>query len=275
MKKILFAIKLILILVSSFLLFNFSVKAVDNPRITDMRSLGMGIRGVTESAYSNPAALSFTSRKEISATYYNRFMLREMGTTCISLICPLGNFHASIRFSTFGDATYRDSETHFSLSRKIGKRWSAGINIVCRFLQIKGMEGAPAFVSTDFGVVYQPVDNIKTGVVLQQVPSFSIGKIALSGFTGYSLRWGSSWQIIPSVLLAGEMEVNYEIPLSGSVGAEYFPFPAFAVRIGVATDPLQPYMGIGCRYKCFTADLAFHYHPVLGISAGAGLKFCF
>lgn len=275
MKKILFAIKLILMLVSFFLLFNFSVKAVDNPRIADMRSLGMGIRGVTESAYSNPAALSFTSRKEISVTYYNRFMLREMGTTCISLIYPLGNFHASIRFSTFGDAAYRDNETRFSLSRKIGKRWSAGINIVCRFLQIKGMEGAPAFVSTDFGVVYQPVDNIKTGVVLQQVPSFSIGKIALSGFTGYSLRWGSSWQIIPSVLLAGEMEVNYETPLSGSLGAEYLPFPAFAVRIGVATAPLQPYMGIGCRYKCFTTDLAFHYHPVLGISAGAGLKVCF
>lgn len=265
MKKLVLAINMII-------LFLASVQAVDNVRTPEMRSMGMGIKGVTESASFNPAITSFMTQKEISANYYNRFMMKEMGTTFISFIYPTQRISTGLFLSTSGNNFYRDSQFFFSLGKRINKYWYVGMDIAYRFLQIEILKGTPAFISTDFGVVYQPFEKIKLGISLLNFPYLSIGNIPFQGFTEYSLHAGCSWKIISSVMLVAEVENNYETSFQGNIGMEYSPFTSLYIRTGINSTPLQPYMGVGYTFQAITADMALGYHSVLGISSGISLK---
>lgn len=266
MKKVVVAISMSIMLIEP-------VKGVDNVRTTDMRCMGMGIKGVTESVYFNPASLGWKEKKECSLAYYNRFMMKGMGTTSFSFLYPNHALNVGIAFSTFGDKLYRDSQFFFSASKRWTSRWSAGINIAYRYLKIEGLEGTPAFLSADFGLSYQPVEKVMVGVSLVNLPRMSVGNQPFQYFTGYSLHAGCSWKIVPSVKLIMEVENNYETVLQGSMGLQYVPSFFIVLRAGMNTKPLQPYAGIGCRLNSmFTVDAAASYHTVLGVSAGVGLK---
>lgn len=268
MKKCILAIYLIIISIAP-------AKPVDNVRTADMRSKGMGIQGITESIYFNPACSGLLKKKELSLFYYNRFMMKGMSTATISFVYPHSFLTTGIIFSTFGDQLYRDSQLALSLSKKLGHSWSVGINLAYRFLRMKTMEGTPAFFSSDFGITYQPNKKIRVGISLLNGPRISVGNASFRYFTGYSFHAGCSWQIHSSVWLVTEVENNYETPFQGSAGIEYCPFSSFYIRTGIHTDPFQPYGGIGYNFHSITADLAISYHNILGVSTGIGLKISF
>lgn len=269
MKKLAIAIPLISI-------FIIPLKAVDNVRTAEIRCVGMGVKGITESVYFNPAALGGKERKECSIGYYNRFMMKGMGTTAFTFLYPNEIINAGFNFSTFGDKVYRDSQLSFVAAKKLAPRWSVGVSVVYRFLHIDLLEGTPAFLSTDFGITYQPVDNVTLGVSLLNLPRVEVGNVPFQYFTGYSVHAGCSWAIIPSLLLITEVGSNYETDLEGSIGLQYMPSSSFALRAGVNTEPLQPYAGAGYTFNSLlTVDAAVAYHSVLGMSAGAGLKVMF
>ena len=52
--------------------------AVNNLRLPDMRSVGMGECGITQSFLFNPALIGRESYKNLDINYFNRYGLKEL-----------------------------------------------------------------------------------------------------------------------------------------------------------------------------------------------------
>ena len=52
---------------------SINIHAVDNLRISDIRSLGMGGNGVTQSVLFNPALVALYTDKVLHLEYFNRY----------------------------------------------------------------------------------------------------------------------------------------------------------------------------------------------------------
>ena len=139
------------------------------------------------------------------------------------------------------------------------------------------VEEKPQYLSADVGILFIPVEKLLIGMLIQDFPSVSIQKkeIDIESFISYSLQIGFQWEVINNLLIAGNAETNKQTVLTGCIGIEYQLLTHFYVRTGIKTTPLLPTLGIGYRLSGFIVDVAALYHPVLGISTGIGLKYCF
>lgn len=261
-----------------FLLFvSAGLRAGDNLRIPDMRSLGMGGNGVTQSLSFNPALVAKSVDKVIYAGYFNRYGMKELGTAQIGFACPNTGLSTGIDMASFGYDRYRESLFRLSAGKRLGRRWWMGVGFQCAILQTELFEEVPKRLSTDIGILFAPVDRLLIGLLIMDFPSFSIRKetVDLNDFGGYRLQVGFQWEVINSLLIAGTFESNKTRTLTGDFGMEYAPFRRFHIRAGIEATPLSPSLGVGCRLAGFSIDMAALYHPVLGISTGIGLRFSF
>lgn len=251
--------------------------ATDNLRLVDIRSLGSGGNGVTQSSLSNPALVSYTSYKSVHIEYFNQYALKELGTMAAGYTCPNRLLSFAFDLSSFGFDSYRESLFRFSLGKKLNEKWHAGISIQYSRVQTLLTEEVPQQLSTDVGLLFMPVDKLLIGVLIMNWPTVSLIKknVDIKGFTDYSLQIGFQWQVINTLFVMGTAESNKADPLTGTFGIEYRPYPSFQLRAGIKTTPLLPTFGMGYRFFSFHIHSAFIYHPVLGISTGLGFTYQF
>ena len=248
--------------ISLFVLFwaSINIHAVDNLRIPDIRSLGMGGNGVTQSVLFNPALVALHTNKVLHLEYFNRYGVKELGTVGIGFVYPNPLLSAGVDISSFGYDQYRETLFRLSVGKQLNGRWRIGIGFQYKMLQTELWEEVPKQLSTDVGILFVPIDKLLIGTKC---------------FTSYSVQIGFQWEIINRLLIVGTIESNKEHMWMGNAGIEYAPFKNFHIRAGVQTTPLLSTLGIGYRLIGFTVDVATIYHPVLGVSTGLGLSYSF
>ena len=96
--------------ISLFVLFwaSINIHAVDNLRIPDIRSLGMGGNGVTQSVLFNPALVALNTDRVLHLEYFNRYGVKELGTVGIGFVYPNPLLSAGVDISSFGYDQYRE-----------------------------------------------------------------------------------------------------------------------------------------------------------------------
>lgn len=265
--------------ISLFVLFfvSINIHAVDNLRILDIRSLGMGGNGVTQSVLFNPALVTLHTDKVIHCEYFNRYGVKELGTMGVGFVYPNQFLSAAVDISSFGYDQYRETLFRLSLGKQLNDRWRIGVGFQCKILQTELWNEVPKQLSADLGILFAPVDKVLIGMLIMNFPSATIHKNTseINCFTGYSVQIGFQWEIINSLLIVGTVESNKRQTWVGNMGIEYAPFRNFHIRVGIQTDPLLPALGIGYRLARFSIDVATVYHSVLGISSGLGLSYSF
>ena len=254
-----------------------AVYAVDNLRLPDIRSLGMGGNGVTQSILFNPALITLCTGKTVYTDYFNRYGLKELGTFRIGYHHSNDWLPAGVDISSFGYDKYRESMFRLSVGKQLSEKWRAGVSIQYRMLQTELFEEVPKELSADVGLLFTPVDKLFIGLLIMNFPSVSLHSedTRTEYFPGYSVQIGFQYEVINSLLIAGTAESNKDKTIAGSAGMEYVPFDRFRIRAGIGLSPLLPTMGVGYSFSRFTVDAAAVYHPVLGISTGLGLKYTF
>ena len=254
-----------------------NIHAVDNLRIPDIRSLGMGGNGVTQSVLFNPALVALHTDKIVHFEYFNRYGVKELGTLGIGFVYPNPLLSVGVDISSFGYDQYRETLFRLSVGKQLNDRWRIGIGFQYKMLQTELSEEVPKQLSADIGILFVPVDKLLIGMLIMNFPSIDIHKYTteIKCFTGYSVQIGFQWKIINSLLIVGTFESNKEHTWIGNMGIEYVPFSNFRLRAGVQTAPLLPALGIGYCLSGFTIDVATVYHPVLGASTGLGLSYSF
>lgn len=97
--------------ISLFVLFwaSINIHVVDNLRISDIRSLGMGGNGVTQSVLFNPALVALYTDKVLHLEYFNRYGVKELGTVGIGFVYPNPLLSAGVDISSFGYDQYRET----------------------------------------------------------------------------------------------------------------------------------------------------------------------
>lgn len=260
-----------------FLFSPFFLFATDNLRLVDMRSLGTGGNGVTQSTFSNPALVSFIPSRTVHIDYFNRYAMKELGTLAAGYAYPNRLLPFALDVSSFGFDAYRESLFRISLAKKLNDKWHAGVSIQYSRVQSLGAEEVPQYLSTDVGILFVPVDKVLIGVLITNWPVVSLIKENrdIKGFTDYSFQIGFQWQVINNLFIIGTGESNKTDPLTGSFGIEYRPYSSFQLRAGIQIHPLLPAFGLGYCFSSFQVNTAFLYHPVLGLSTGIGFTYQF
>lgn len=266
-----------LVLLCFLLEISSCLYAVDNLRIPDIRCMGMGICGVTNSLLFNPAVVGLESSGSVDINYFNYYGLKELGTVNMAFSYPNNLLSAGVNISSFGYDQYRESMFRIFLGKLLTEKWIVGISIQYTFLQAKLLKENPQYLSADVGILFIPVEKLLIGMLIQNFPSVEIRKkdIDIESIISYSLQIGFQWEIINNLLIVGNAETDKQTTLSGRIGIEYQLIDHFYIRAGIKVTPLLPTLGIGYRLSDFVVDVAAHYHPVLGVSTGIGLKYCF
>lgn len=253
------------------------LQAVNNLRLPDTRCMGMGTCGVTGSSLFNPALVCMEDSKSVSINYFNSYGLKELGTVDFSFSYPNNLLSAGVNISSFGYDSYRESMFRLFLGKSLSEKWSIGISFQYTFLQTQLVEESPQYLSTDIGILFTPVEKGLIGMLIKDFPSIEIRKkqADIESIIYYSFQLGFQWEIINSLLIAGNMEADKQVSLSARIGLEYRLIDRFYVRAGIKTTPLLPAIGAGYRLYGFEVNVAALYHPVLGMSTGIGLKYRF
>ena len=249
----------------------------DNLRVPDVRSIGMGGNVGTRSASFNPALLALEEEKSIRLNYFNKYLLKELGTLSGSFYYPNPFLSLGFDISAFGYEAYREMMFRFSMGKRLGNRWALGVGFHYSFLQTEVLESTKARLSVDLGLTYSPFDKLLIGVFMINMPSISLGDktIDIEDFSYYLTQISFQWEIINNLLIVGSAGTDSERIWIGNIGLEYTLFDTFFLRAGMRTDSLSPSLGVGYLFSVFAIDAATIYHPVLGMSVGVGLSFTF
>jgi hypothetical protein len=255
----------------------WTVAAKDNLRIPDLRTLGMGGSGVTETALFNPALLAVQEKNRLFANYYNRYSVSDLATVS-------GGFHfhndilpAGLDITSFGYDGYRESLFRLSFGKYLAERFSLGVSVQYALLQSELYQESTGRVSADVGLTYRPVDNLLVGLSVLHLPSAHIGDKNIDNrhIAPYSMHLGVNCSILDNMLIAGSMGYNEEDGVTGAFGVEYTAFEDFSIRAGLHSAPFSPSLGVGYKIYSIQADVGMVYHPVLGVSMGMGIGYSF
>ena len=109
--------------------FSLYVHGVDNLRLPDVRSVGMGGNVATQSVLFNPALIVNKEKKSIHLEYFNRYMLKELGTMSGSFYYPNQLLSAGVDISVFGFDKYREMMVRVPVGKRLGDQWALGLGV--------------------------------------------------------------------------------------------------------------------------------------------------
>lgn len=266
---------------STLLIFLFIIivttSARNYLRLPDTRAAGLGGNEVTQSVRFNPSLISLYEKNSISFDYYNAYGIKELGAFSVMGMFPSAFLSAGIYVSSFGYEEYRQNLIRAVAGKQLNEYWTLGAAVQYSFLHTVLFEEKPGLLSADMGVTWSPVENLLAGLLIMNLPSFALkDKVTdINYFTDYKIQVGFEWLFINDLLILFTLEHNEEQSFTGSAGIEYFLGEQLRLRAGVQARSLIPSVGIGYKFRSFTADVAILYHSVLGISTGIGLTYSF
>ena len=85
--------------------------------------MGMGGNVATQSILFNPALIVDKDKKSIHLEYFNRYMLKELGTMSGSFYYPNQLLSAGVDISVFGFDKYREMMVRVLGGKRLGDQW--------------------------------------------------------------------------------------------------------------------------------------------------------
>lgn len=260
-----------------FFISTSKIRASDNLRSEEIRSLTLGGVGAVLSVRSNPSFSSFLSDGLVQINYFNRFSMKELSTLSGDVFYPNKILNALLSISTTGYDQFRETNMNISVNRLLTKSLSLGVGINYRMATIIAVDEKPSRLSLDIGMTYEFNEKFMLGCAVQDAPSFILQEYSDGSlpFYGYCIRMGGYYSISNTSLVTAEVAYLENDGMSFRTGLEYTPISAFDLRVGFCTKPLQPSFGMGYSFRNMNIDALALYHQQLGISSGVSLSYMF
>ena len=234
----------------------------------DARALALGnVKALSRNLF-NPACLAFKEQKELGASVYNRFGMKELNTMCAYVMIPNRTIDAGLLFSTYGYEDYRLLQGQVSLAKKLSSRLSIGTNVT--YLNINSIlePESKSYLSADIGLYYLINERFEAAFTTENLlhtnnPFFSF------------CNAGILFRLLPDLILLLETSSDYKKHFNVKTGIEYEIAGHFTVRAGFKNQPQTPSIGFAYSEPQWRTDVAFFLHPVLGLSSAIGIGYCF
>lgn len=249
--------------------------AFGQTNLIDVRSLGLGKIIAPVSSFVNPAALSLKPNQQISISYENRFLTKELSSLTACYQHPSHWIDFSVFINYYGYSLFNETRCGLNVSKLLNSRFALGVRAFYFRLDYVDIENIVNVFGADVGFQYLPVDNLCIGVLISNPfrVSFKTGESEYD--LPVMLNIGLKWLFADSFDILFEVEKDTRYPICIKSGFAYRIEDLIELRLGILTSPWIPTLGIGYKSKGFGFDVAGNYHPVLGLSPSVSIHYSF
>lgn len=241
------------------------------------RSGAMGNASVTFTdfwaVHNNQAAMAYYDKIAAGVFYENRFITKELGLKCFSLIVPVrkaGVF--GLNFSSLGYKLYNESKIGLAYGMAFGENISAGVQLDYIYTHIAENYGNKGVVTFEAGIRAKIIKNLYIGAHI-----FNPIQVKLASYNDERLplifKIGLSYNFSDKAVLAAEVEKDNNFKPVFKTGLEYHVAKPVYIRIGIATTPFVYSFGAGFEFYHIKLDISALRHPVLGFTPQASLVY--
>ena len=235
---------------------------------SDVRALSLGQVKSLSQGLVNPAYLPFSERKQIGASVFNRYEMKELSTRSIFGIIPNRLLDLNFRLSEFGYNEYQLIEGQVGFAEKLSQRLSIGtsVNYIAKSSILE--ERTQTYLLADLGLFWLINDTFEWALTTENLihtrnsqPTFC--------FTGIRYR------LAPTAHILLESGYDFKNLFSVSAGLEYEIINELTVRGGFRNNLQTPSMGFACQIEHWKVETVFLFHPTLGVSDGIAVCYLF
>ena len=227
------------------------------------------------SNYHNQAGLAEIDGISAGIYFSNQFNNKDMGLSSFAFGMPImKNGAVGASFTHFGYSLYNQNKFGISYAMKLGRRFSAGIQMDY-FMMQQGLEyGNTSAIAGEIGIISEPIDNFFVAAHIFN-PTFSSYKSGIYQLPTI-LKLGVGYNFSEKVFftIEGEKDMLYEKAVFRS-GLEYNVIKGLYLRAGFSTNPTQYAFGVGYNFKGVQLDFSMKSHEVLGFYPQFGLSYTF
>lgn len=241
------------------------------------RSGAMGHASVTFtdfwSVQNNQAGLAYYDKIAAGIYYENRFITKELGLKCFSLVVPVNKAGVfGVNVSSLGYRLYNESKIGLAYGMAFGKNISAGVQLDYIYTHIGENYGNKGAVTFEAGIRAVLIKNLVIGAHI-----FNPIQVKLASYNDERLplifKIGLSYTFSDKAVLAVEVEKDNNFKPVFKTGLEYHVAKPVFVRVGIATSPFVYSFGAGFEFYHFKLDISASRHPVLGFTPQASLVY--
>jgi len=241
------------------------------------RSGAMGHASVTFtdfwSVHNNQAGMAYYDKIAAGIYYENRFITKELGLKCFSLIVPVKKAGViGLNVSNFGYRLYNESKIGLAYGMAFGDRVSAGVQLDYIYTHIAENYGNKGAVTFEAGIRARIIKNLVLAAHI-----FNPIQVKMASYNNERLplifKIGLSYTFSDKAVLAAEVEKDNNFKPVFKTGLEYHIAKPVFVRIGIATNPFVYSFGAGFEFYRFKLDISASKHPVLGFTPQASLVY--
>ncbi len=221
----------------------------------------------------NPAALARCNIHSVTISYYDRYMLPELGECRLSgtYYTQHGTFLPAVSY--LGQKYLNYSSLAVSYGLEIAPWAGVGIKMQYCRVAIESIHRNTSSISGDAGIIVNPFQRLFVGIVAIN-PAGRLYQHSNPGLAPTSLQVGISYAENQQYCMAAKLCWDEFKELNYALGAEYRLCNSFTVRAGVRfPDRLCYSYGVGLNLTNIRIDLGFDQHQVLGISSSFTLTY--
>lgn len=253
-----------------FLFSSFASAAQQSNRWAGAPAASMGGSSVAVvnfwSCNNNQASLGFTQNFGVGLFTENRFLMKSMMHSHLSLAMPIKNNGAfGLNIDYFGDKLFNQKTIGLAYGRNLGKRFSFGLQLDYLNTAIGNNYGSKSNVSFEAGIltklsselflgahVFNPIQSKLQKEMDQNIPT--------------NLRLGLSWLPSEKIIATAEVESDILNKPIYKAGLEYAITKSIFGRIGYSNNPNIFSFGVGIVLGEFSLDFSSSMHSILGYS---------
>ena len=223
------------------------------------------------SVFHNQAAIAWHKEPFIAIDYSKPYLIDGLSQKAVALIIParLASFGLSVEQK--GITGYCESRIGFTLAKKLGKSFSAGIQFNY-FLNSFPEQGKNlGTLCVEFGVLYSSLRNVNIGLHIFNPSKAYVESLNYHSEIPFGGEMGIAVNSTPELLLTSSIAIYCQKPINFGVGMEYGILENIYLRGGISGKPVRHSVGAGFKCRYFSIDTAFVHHETLGYTPAFSL----
>jgi hypothetical protein len=267
------------LLILPVLFISLNVYAWSNTIPGGGRPAGMGNAFVSQydlvATLYNQAGLANLTSPALMVFFENRYLMSELSSRGLLIGIPSKSGVFAFCIDAFGPAKWMETTFSINYSKRLNPKLSGGIRFNCFGMKLPEENQTLYSLGAELGFIIQLSPTLFAGVHLANPFSIPFRTSTHSEEIPYRFTIGGHALITNEITVTVEAEKTETQNIVFKIGVEWEPVNHFYLRGGCNSGPSKLNTGIGFKYRGFTADVAFGYHQVLGVTPSISVKYDF
>ncbi|MFK7946975.1 MAG: hypothetical protein AB8G11_05250 [Saprospiraceae bacterium] len=221
----------------------------------------------------NQAGIAFLNQASVGVLGEQRFLNNDIRHTGLVAAMPSGFGSFGVLVQSFGFDSYNEQKIGLAYGRKLAKNFAVGIQF--DYLNTRIPEyGNQGTITFEGGIQAEVLENFWLGAsVFNPIRTQEQDSIGVVNTTKFN--FGFSYLFSEKILLAAEVEKDFQENAAVKVGLDYRIIEPVSLRLGISTAPTLNSFGIGIHLKQIRLDFAASYHQILGFTPTFSMNYNF